>query len=259
MYREWRITIPELTGSEQRKAYIYVPDISSADDTIRFPVLYMFDGQNLFRDADASYGKSWGILQYLTEHSVPVIIAALECNHHAENEPCGGRISEYSPFDFSDPDFGDITGRGKLTMDYLVHKFKPYVDKRFPTLPDRSHTFIGGSSMGGLMTVYALMKYGEFFSKGAALSPSFGFCPSEVKQLIRESDIGETVLYMDNGSLEMRSVRARRLFGEISSLLIRKGVFLESRVVPYGIHSESSWERQVPFFINTLLYETGNE
>ena len=60
MYKEWLIKIPALTGKEKRKAYVYVPDAAAVDDSRRYPVLYMFDGQNLFRDADASYGKSWG-------------------------------------------------------------------------------------------------------------------------------------------------------------------------------------------------------
>ena len=258
MYKEWNITIPGLTGNEPRKAYVYVPDSCMADDSRRCPVLYMFDGQNLFRDSDASYGKCWGILDYLTEHNVPLIVAALECNHHAEDEKCGGRLSEYSPFNFTDPEYGSIKGRGKLTMDYIVKRFKPYIDKHYPTLPEREFTFVAGSSMGGIMTVYALLTYNDVFSRGAALSPSFAFSPASFKKLIRESDVKDTVLYMDNGSLEMTSVRARRLYGEMTSLLIKKGLYVESRVVPGGIHSESSWEQQIPFFLNTIFYQLGD-
>ena len=56
MYKEWKITIPALTGDEERKAYIYVPDIAFSDDSLRFPVLYMFDGHNVFFYEDATYG-----------------------------------------------------------------------------------------------------------------------------------------------------------------------------------------------------------
>ena len=94
MYKEWNITIPALTGKEKRKAYVYVPDAYRADDSRRYPVLYMFDGHNLFADADASYGKCWGMLDYLTANNVPLILAAIECNHHSESDPCGGRLSE---------------------------------------------------------------------------------------------------------------------------------------------------------------------
>lgn len=254
MLKEWFITIPRLTGKEKRKAYVYIPDIAETDPELRFPVLYMFDGQNLFRDSDASFGKSWGLLKYLTEHSVPLIVAAIECNHHPEEDACGGRLSEYSPFDFSDRRFGDIKGRGTVTMDYITRNFKPYIDKNYPTLADRKHTFISGSSMGGLMTVYALLAYNDVFSRGAALSPSFSFSPKEMKELISSASLKRTILYMDNGALEMRSQRAKKLFGDMAALLIRKGVLLDCRIVPEGFHSEVSWEKQIPFFIQTLLY-----
>ena len=254
MIREWNITIPALTGEEERRAYVYVPDGARADDSRRYPVLYMFDGQNLFADADATYGKSWGLLDYLTANNVPLIAAAVECSHHAETDECGGRLSEYSPFDFS-VRWGTIKGRGDRTMDWLTTVFKPYVDGHFPTIPDREHTFIAGSSMGGLMTLYALCDYGGVFSRGAALSPSLGFSPKAVRDMIRRADLTGTAVYMDNGSEEMRSARAKKLFADAAALLIRRGAFVETRVVPGGVHSESSWEKQIPFFMDVLFYE----
>ena len=255
MYRKWKITIPALTGDEPRFAYVYVPDGAAADDTRRYPTLYMFDGQNLFRDLDATYGKSWGLLDYLTAHDVPLIVAALECNHHDEADPCGGRLSEYSPFDFSSPRWGNIRGRGKLTMEYIVKRFKPYIDSHYPTLPDRAHTFISGSSMGGLMTLYALSAYGNVFSRGAALSPSLDFNPQEIREMLAAADLRKTVLYMDVGAKEQRGARAKRIFGETAAQLVRQGAFLTCRVVPGGEHNERSWEKQLPFALPTLLYE----
>ena len=254
MYKEWSITIPQLTGEEERKAYILVPEEAMSDPDARYPVLYMFDGHNLFHDEDASYGKCWGILDYFTENDVPLIVAAIECNHHDERDECGGRLSEYSPFDFQNRYFGNIKGRGEITMDYIVDEFKPFIDANYPTLPDREHTFIAGSSMGGLMTVYALMKYNSVFSRGAALSPAFGFSPAKVKKMIDDGNIGRTFLYMDVGSQELRNEHSKKVYGTATDLLIRKGVFLESRIVPDGFHSEASWERSIPFFLDTLFY-----
>ena len=255
MYQQWSVTLPDLTGEEERNACIYVPDAALTRSDRRYPVLYMFDGQNLFRDEDATYGKSWGFLDYLTEHNVPLIVAGVECSHHAETDECGGRLSEYSPFDVTLRRLGFIKGRGPLTMNYYVNQFKPYIDENFPTLPDREHTFIGGSSMGGLMTIYALMEYNEVFSRGAALSPAFDFCSREMTELIRSADVGETVLDMDLGQQEMRSQRAKKRYAAFASELIRKGVLLTDRVVPGGFHSEASWERQMEFFLPTLFYE----
>lgn len=255
MLHQWSLSIPELTGKEKRRAWAYVPDGVFADPERRYPVLYMFDGQNLFADKDATYGKCWGILDYLTAHNIPLIVAAIECSRHAESDKCGGRLSEYSPFDFSAPDFGgDIKGRGEITMEYFTRVFKPWVDAHFPTLPDREHTFIAGSSMGGLMTLYALMAYNDVFSRGAALSPSSEFDPEGVRDMIRNAGIGPTVLYMDMGEQELRRRRARKVYADVTAQLIKKGVMLTSRLVPGGFHAEASWERQLPFFIPVLFY-----
>lgn len=255
MLQQWMLTIPAITGEEERRAWVYVPDAAYADRERRYAVLYMFDGQNLFSDAEATYGKCWGILDYLTAHNVPLIVAAIECSQHSEGDPCGGRLSEYSPFDFFAPRFGGhIQGRGKLTMDYFTQVFKPYVDEHYPTLPDREHTFIGGSSMGGLMTLYALMEYNDVFSRGAALSPSVAFDPKAVREMIADAEIGETVLYMDMGEQEMRSRNAKKIYADAASQLTKKGVLLTSRIVPGGFHSEASWERQIPFFLPVLFY-----
>lgn len=253
MIEYWNITIPELSGEEERRAYIYLPDALEDDPDQRYPVLYMFDGHNVFFDEHATYGKSWGLGEYLDAQETPLIVAAVECNHSPDN----GRLSEYSPFSFQDREFGRVTGRGRTTMEWWVNEFKPFIDENFPTLPGRETTFIAGSSMGGLMSLYALMEYNHVFSRAAALSPSLWCAPNRVEQLIRQADIRrDTVLYMDYGSRELGNrQRMRRQFARTAELLLEKGVLLNCRIVPGGDHSEASWERQIPFFLETLLYE----
>lgn len=242
--------IPKLTGDENRKVYVYTPDFDGA-----FPVLYMFDGQNLFDDEEASYGKSWGLLKYLEESETPLMVVGVECNHHDEKDKVGGRLSEYSPFDFSDPWFGSIKGRGKITMDFYTKELKPYIDDNYPSLPGRDYTFIAGSSMGGLMTVYAICRYGKIFSRGAALSPSLVFAPEKVYDMIDKTHFRRnTVLYMDYGEKEITYSNSREVFADTSAALIKKKVLLETRIVPDGRHNEESWEKQVPFFMDTLFY-----
>ena len=85
MIKFWDVTIPELTGDEERKAYIYVPDSYQRDETKRYPVLYMFDGHNVFFDSHATYGKCWGMKEYLEETETELIVAAVECNHSPDN------------------------------------------------------------------------------------------------------------------------------------------------------------------------------
>lgn len=252
MLEKWDIAIPKLTGDALRSVYVYIPDSCHEDPERRYPVLYMFDGHNVFYDEDATYGKSWGMLDYMDRTGTEMIIAAVECNH----SPDGGRLSEYSPFTFSDPKLGHITGRGKTTMDWWVNTFKPLIDSHYPTLPDRRHTFIAGSSMGGLMSLYALLEYNTVFSRAAALSPSIWFAAEQLDALIRNARLApDTVLYMDYGSREIRfHPNMRHRFGQVASLLIDREIQLSCRIVPGGDHCEASWERQIPFFFNTLLY-----
>ena len=93
MLEVFKTDIPQLTGKEKRNIYVYVPDMEG-----NFPVLYMFDGHNLFDDAEATYGKSWGMKDYLDENQVPLIVVGVECNHHSEKYRRGGRLSGIQKF-----------------------------------------------------------------------------------------------------------------------------------------------------------------
>ena len=253
MLQTWRVTIPELTGGEERRAYLYLPDSYDREPDRRYPVLYMFDGHNVFYDSDATYGKSWGLGEYLDAVEAPLIVVAVECNHHPDN----GRLSEYSPFTFYEPDLGQVEGRGQITMEWFTRVLKPEMDRNLRTLPGRRHTFIAGSSMGGLMAHYALLEYNQIFSRAAALSPSLWVAPERVARMVRGCDVAAgTVLYMDYGSREMENHQLMAgQFSRVTAQLLDRGVFLTCRIVPDGEHCEASWERQVPFFIETLLYD----
>ena len=100
-------------------------------------------------------------------------------------------------------------------MDWLIHSFKREIDRDYPTLPGRDHSFIAGSSMGGLMSLYAVSCFNETFSRAAALSPALDFAPRSLEKRVR----------------------------------------LTARIVPDGGHCEASWEKQIPFFLPALLYE----
>ena len=212
----------------------------------------MFDGHNVFFDSDATYGKCWGMQEYMDKTKTEMIIAAIECNHHPNN----GRLEEYSPFTFRDTHFGYIAGRGKNTMEWMVHTFKQIIDSNYRTLSDRAHTYIAGSSMGGLMSIYALMEYNHVFSRAAALSPSLWTSPVELNAMLSTVPFSpDTVLYMDYGSEEFGNHKnLRRTFGEIATLLMFRKLSVNCRVVPGGTHCEASWEKQIPFFMETLLY-----
>lgn len=253
MFEQWSLPVRPITGKKPRKIWVWVPEEAEQDPDARFPVLYMLDGHNVFRDEDATFGKSWGMLDYLEADETPVIVVGIDCNH----QPNNGRLSEYSPFGFEDEKYGRIYGRGRLFMDWLVGTLKPMVDEKYPSIPDRECTWVGGSSMGGLMCLYAAAEYHHVFSKAAALSPSIWTAPKKLNTLIRHSEIGpDTVLYMDYGSREMANHEGmRHHYGVVLQSLMDKEVQVTSRIIPNGDHCEACWEEEVPFFMNTLLFE----
>lgn len=252
MVLKWKIDFPAPKGEDVRFAYIYLPEDYDHSDK-RYSVLYMFDGHNVFFDSDATYGKSWGMKEYLDRTKLDIIVAAVECNH----SPDHGRLSEYAPYSFKEAGFGSFEGKGELTMDWYIHFFKKNVDKYFRTLPDRKHTYIAGSSMGGLMSLYALIQHNDVFGAAAALSPAVYLNRKEMAKLIKTTDVDpDTVLYMDYGSEELAQHKGgRKAFIKFCGLLLERGLYLTSRVVPKGTHSEASWEKQLPFVFDTLLYK----
>ena len=142
-------------------------------------------------------------------------------------------------------------------MEWIVNVLKPLIDEQYPTLSGRRDTFIAGSSMGGLMSLYAVLQYNHVFSRAAALSPSIWFAVRRLDDWMRTVPIRpDTVIYMDYGSREMKfHPNMAKQFGAVTARLLERGVHLTSRIVPNGNHCEASWEKQIPFFINTLLYD----
>ena len=77
MVKKWNVKIPQLSGNDTRRVYLYLPDLYYEEQDRRFPVMYMFDGHNVFFDSDATYGKSWGMNKYMSSTRTPLIIVAV--------------------------------------------------------------------------------------------------------------------------------------------------------------------------------------
>ena len=249
MVKKWNVTIPQLSGSDPRRVYLYLPDYYDDDPGRRFPVMYMFDGHNVFFDSDATYGKSWGMNSYMTWTRTPLIIVAVECNHKGN-----ARLQEYSPMDFENSTLGKIQAKGQIYMDWLVGTLKPEIDANYRTLPERERTIICGSSMGGLMALYGATTYNHVFQRAACLSPSLWVSPGKVLEMVARADIkNDTCIYMDYGSNEIfnHQSSAEALIST-AHLLLTKRVNLAFRIVPGGTHSEASWEQQIPIFMDCL-------
>ncbi len=249
MVYKWDVTIPNLSGDKPRRAYLYLPQSYYHDPMRRYPVMYMFDGHNVFFDSDATYGKCWGMKEYLDQTKKDLIVVAVECNHEGNR-----RLVEYSPLTFKNTTLGTVRGRGRNYMDWLVNTLKPYIDQHLRTLPDRENTIICGSSMGGLMSLFAATEYNHVFQRAACLSPSVWVSPAKLIGMIARSTVRPgTIIYMDYGSEEM-FLHAANLEGLISTchMLLTKHVNLTFRIVPGGTHSEASWEKQIPIFMECL-------
>lgn len=249
MVEKWNVTIPKLSGEDPRRAYIYLPESYEQEPDRRYPVMYMFDGHNVFFDEDATFGKSWGMNKFMEKSGKDLIIVGVECNRYGNN-----RLIEYSPLSYENSELGKIRGKGNVYMNWLVNDLKPYIDGKYRTLPDRKNTIIAGSSMGGLMAIYGATTYNHIFQRGAALSPSLWVAPGKVLEMIARAHIRrDTCIYMDYGENEMfnHAANAEALIST-AHLLMTKRVNLAMRIVPGGTHSEASWEKQIPIFMDCL-------
>lgn len=250
MLHTWTLTIPQLKPSGlKRRAYLYLPRAYDEQPERRFPVLYMLDGQNVFLDSEASFGRSWRMYDFLNWSEAPVIVVAVESNPIGNN-----RLCEYSPFTHTESDLGVIEGRGRIMMDWMVRVLKKQIDRRFRTLPEREHTAIAGSSMGGLLSLYAACHYSDTFGLIACLSPSLWVDPDKVRTMLKRARIAEdTIVYMDYGQDEMGNhEETAGILPSVFQSLYAKSVNLTFRIVPHGVHSEACWEEQVPVFMQCL-------
>ena len=118
----------------------------------------------------------------------------------------------------------------------------------------KSGNIIAGSSMGGLMALYGATVYNHVFQRAACLSPSLWTDPKRLLHIVDKADIkNDTCIYMDYGSEEMFSHPANvNALMDMDRLLVTKRVNLAFRIVPGGTHSEASWEKQIPIFMDCL-------
>jgi predicted alpha/beta superfamily hydrolase len=249
MVKKWNVLIPKLSGDKPRMAYIYLPESYSKEPEKRYPVMYMFDGHNVFFDEDATFGKSWNMNKYMVESKKELIIVGVECNHEGNK-----RLIEYSPLTYNNSEHGKIKGKGSIMMNWIINTLKPYVDKEYRTLPDRKNTIIAGSSMGGLMALYGVTCYNKVFQRAAILSPSLWVDPSKLYNLVARANMRfDTTIYMDYGSDEINNHEGSAdALISMATLLLKKRANLTFRIVPGGTHSEASWEQQIPVFMDCL-------
>ena len=215
-----------------KKIWLYLPE-NYTQTTKKYPVLYLHDAQNLF-DATTSYAGEWRIDETLDSLKAEVIIVGLE---HGNEK----RIDELTPY--RNEKYGG--GKGTQYLDFLVSQLKPYIDTHFRTKTGRYHTGIGGSSLGGLLSYYATLKYPKIFGKAMVFSPAFWINP-EVYTFTEHTKTVKSKIYFMCGDSESESM-VNDMERMIMALNVTRCSCLhltKMKIIANGKHNEKLWAKE---------------
>jgi len=252
LLEQFEVNIPSF--NQQRVIRVYLPPNYKTTNK-HFPVLYMHDGQYLFRDEDTKQGVSWRIAEYLDKSGYEVIVVGIDCARGL------GRVDEYGPWenDFIreriNGEKGIVGGLGDVYVDFIVNELKPSIDKKYRT--DTEDTSMAGSSMGGLITLYAACKYPTIFKKLACLSSAFWFNEEKLKKRIEMTDFDSIKkLYIDIGTNEDTGRMSSEEYLACNlwayGLLKERVSKLKFTIVENGVHSGEAWRERFPRVIEFL-------
>lgn len=222
------INAPQL--QTEKKIWVYLPEDYNST-TEKYPVLYMQDGQNLFTGTTA-YSGELRIDEQLNKLQAKTIVIGIE---HGGDK----RIDELSPYVHEK--FGG--GNADNYLDFLVNTLKIYVDLNYRTKTDRESTTIFGSSVGGLVSFYAVLKYPKVFGKAGIFSPSFWFS-EEIYDLVHNTPKLDARLYFmagDHESNEMVSDMDRMIELVLNKMNKKK---VHKKIVHNGRHNETLWANE---------------
>nr|WP_321225538.1 alpha/beta hydrolase-fold protein [uncultured Psychroserpens sp.] len=236
----FKIEAPQL--NTYKTIWVYTPKSYEASNK-HYPVIYMFDAQNLF-DAETSYVGEWKVDEYLdTLTNKDVIIIGIE---HGNEK----RLEELTPY----PHEKHGGGQGDTFLQFIINTVKPHIDVAYRTQPEAEHTSIFGASLGGLMAFYATIKYPETFSKAGVFSPSF-WVNDKIFELASSSEIPKTSkFYFLVGSKESDSMVPDQ--EKMVNLLKEKGVDennIKNIIIKGGEHNEKLWSENFPKAFEWLL------
>ena len=234
----------------ERDLVVYLPPGYDEQPRRHFPVLYLHDGQNLF-DGSTSFipGMDWHV-GHTADHVIgtgmvePLIIVGI---YNTGKQ----RIREYTPTRV--PKLGG--GRADRYAKFLTEELKPFVDGHYLTISAGEHTGIGGSSLGGLVSLYVGLKLPHVFGKLAALSPSVWWNQRVMHRLAAASRVNPRPrIWLDIGTREgSRIVQDVERFRDV---LVQKGWQLERDLhyerVEGAEHNEAAWAQRVGPFLQFL-------
>jgi metallo-beta-lactamase class B len=222
--------MPQLNRS--RRIWIYLPE-GYEKTKKRYPVLYMQDGQNLF-DKVTSVNGEWGVDECLDSlirsGKQGCIVVGID------NGP--QRFNEYNPYEFQN--FGK--GEADQYLAFITETLKPFVDHKYRTLPGKENTIIAGSSMGGLVAYYAMLKRPGVFGKAGVFSPAFwtALPVNALTDSLAKKIDGKFFFYVGEkeGENFVQDVQEiQEILGEKSTAMIY------SVVDPMGRHNEKAWRK----------------
>lgn len=180
------IDSPQLGTS--KKIWLYLPkDYDNSKK--KYPVIYMHDGQNLF-DAATSFAGEWNVDEKLDSLHAQVIVVGIENKEK--------RLDELTPF----PNAKHGGGQADAYLDFIAHTLKPEIDARYRTKSNPRNTMIMGSSLGGLTSFYAVLKYPHVFRKAGVFSPAFWFNRKELVDLLSKTKTLDARIYFLYGDNE---------------------------------------------------------
>lgn len=264
---DYRERHPQNTVTGTLKVYdaLYSPQLNNTrdlfvalppdyDDTERrYPVVYMHDGQNLF-DQYTSYAGEWQVdetLHTLHDEGLDAIVVGLP---NKGND----RIKEYSPF--RSYRWGE--GRADDYLQFMVQTVKPLIDQSFRTMPEREHTGMVGSSMGGLVSLYGFFRFCDSFGFAGVMSPSLWFDGGAIFPYVLQTNACPGMIYLDMGGHESPTTPNGMNYGlrnahRMQRLLQSKGYRLGDTLqyVEDGDagHTESAWASRLPSALRFLL------
>jgi predicted alpha/beta superfamily hydrolase len=230
----------------RRDLLVYLPPSYQRGDR-RYPVIYMHDGQNLF-DRATSFGEAWEVDQTLEDASHEGLEAIVVAIPNMGSE----RLNEYSPW--RDPSHKQ-GGRGDDYTDFIVQTVKPIVDRDFRTRPEREATGIAGSSMGGLISLYAFFRNPETFGFTGVMSAAFWFAAHAIYRYVEERPFAGGRIYLDVGTSEgpQEVADIRRMKNLLEAKGYRANHDLLFFVEMGGQHNERAWARRLRRALHFLL------
>lgn len=232
--------MPQL--NRYRRIWVYLPE-SYAASRKKYPVLYMHDGQNVFEDT-SSFSGEWGVdeaLDTLGKKYGETIVIAID---NGGNK----RLNEYSPYDMER--FGK--GEGDAYVDFLVKTLKPYVEKKYRTKKCRRYRYVAGSSMGGLISLYAMLKYPKTFGGAGVFSPAFWIAPQLKSDIQQKGKKLKSKIYFYAGQQENEHMVPDMLAAFLQLHAVSKAK-MTSVIRTEGRHNEATWRQEFPLFYKWRL------